>query len=77
MKVDLPTSLNKYFWGDDLNDIKWPKGKNYIVQTLLEKGNKDAIGWLFGQVDKSQIVRMLPGLRLSQKSLNFWTIYLA
>jgi hypothetical protein len=75
--MNLPARLKKYFWGDDLGDIKWPNHKKYIVQTLLEKGNGGAISWLFGHVSKIKISRMLPKLRLSKKSLNFWKIYLS
>ena len=77
MKMNLPATLKKYFWGDELNDIKWPNHKKYIVQTLLERGNSGAIKWLFNFVSKVQIRQMLPGLRLSKKSLNFWKIYLS
>ena len=75
--MNLPASLKKYFWGDDLGDIKWPNHKKYIAQTLLEKGNGGAIHWLFGRVSKDQVIQMLPGLRLSKKSSNFWKIYLS
>ncbi len=77
MKINLPNSLKKYFWGDNLSDIKWPDHKKYITQTLLEKGNSGAVRWLFSHVDKVQIVQMLPELRLSQKSSNFWKVYLS
>lgn len=75
--MNLPTTIKKYFWGDNLDDIRWPDHKKYITQTLLEKGNGSAISWLFDHVDKNQITRMLPKLRLSKKSLNFWKIYLS
>ena len=77
MKVNLPAALKKYFWGDDLNDITWSNHKKYIVQTLLEKGSDHAIGWLLNQVNKVQIKQMLPRLKLSKKSMNFWKIYLS
>jgi hypothetical protein len=77
MKINLPTSLKKYFWGDNLNDLKWPDHKKYIIQTLLEKGNGRAIRWLFNLTSKSQIIQLLPEFRLSKKSLNFWETYLS
>jgi hypothetical protein len=75
--MNLPTSLEKYFWGDNLSDIKWPNHRKYIIQTLLERGNSRAIEWLFDNVSKVQIMQMLPKLRLSQKSSNFWKMYLS
>jgi hypothetical protein len=76
MGLTLPAGIQKYFWGDDLNDLAWPKHRKYIVQTILERGNKEAVRWLFSSTDKTQIKRMLPKLKLSKKSLNFWKIYL-
>lgn len=75
--MNLPDKLKKYFWGDNLDDLKWPNHKKYIVKTLLEKGNGGAINWLFGHINKTQITKMLPKLRLSRKSSNFWKIYLS
>ena len=77
MKMNLPITLKKYFWGDNLDDLKWPNRKKYIVQTLLEKGNIGAIRWLFNHISKAQIMGMLPELRLSRKSLDFWKTYLS
>lgn len=74
--MDLPVALKKYFWGDNLDDIRWPKHQKYIAQTLLDKGNENAISWLFSLVGKNKITRMLPKLKLSKKSSNFWKIYL-
>jgi len=77
VKINLPRSIKKYFWGDNLNDLKWPDHKKYIIQTLLEKGNDRAIKWLFNLTSKSQIIQLLPKFRLSKKSLNFWKTYLS
>lgn len=77
IKMPLPSILKKYFWGDDLKDISWSLHKKYIIQTLLEKGGSGAIRWLFSSVNKVQLVEILPKLKLSKKSLNFWKIYLS
>lgn len=76
MRLRLPSFIKKYFWGDDLSELAWPKHRKYIVQTLLEKGNKKAIAWLFSKVEKQELKRLLPSLKLSKKSSNFWRIYL-
>jgi len=75
--MNLPVRLKKYFWGDNLDDIKWPSHKKYIAQTLLEKGNRGAISWLFKRISKVKVAQMLPKLRMSKKSLHFWKIYLS
>jgi hypothetical protein len=75
--TDLPGDAQKYFWGDDLSDLSWEKHKNYIIQTLLEKGDRASLRWLFTRVSKSEVQKLLPDLRLQPKSSNFWKIYLS
>ena len=74
---NIPYSVAKYFWGDDLKDLNLESHKRYIVQTLLEKGNRESLEWLFSHFNKRIILDLLPGLKLSQKSANFWKIYLS
>ena len=69
--------MKKYFWGDALRELNWGDHQKYIIQTLLEKGNEDAIHWLFKMTNRSEIKQLLPELKLSPKSANFWKIYLA
>lgn len=75
MKINLPATIKKYFWGDNLDDIKWPNHKKYITQTLLEKGDEKAVVWLLGKVGQTEIKQILPKLKLSEKSKNFWQLY--
>ncbi len=42
-----PRSVGRYFWGDNLHEISLEKQAKYITQTLLEKGDTDAVRWLF------------------------------
>lgn len=77
MIPSLPAQAAQYFWGDDLNDLDLEKHQSYIVQTLLEKGNAESIRWLFMHVGREQIREMLPHLKLSPKSSNFWRLYLS
>lgn len=77
MKPSLPPTITKYFWGDDLSQLSWEKNEKYITQTILEKGDHNAISWLLSHVDKSYLKKQLPHLKLSDKSTNFWSQYLA
>lgn len=77
MALTVPEYTKKYFWGDNLNDLSWPKHKKYIIQTLLEKGELDSLKWLFQNVSKEEVLELLPELRLLPKSSNFWHIYLS
>lgn len=73
----IPADIAGYFWGDNVNELTIDHNRNYIVQTLLDRGNTDALKWLFSTVDKQTIKRLLPTLKLSKKSANFWNLYLS
>lgn len=73
----LPPFITQYFWGDDLKELNLSKNQKYIIQTLLERGNTDALRWLFHYIDKKTIKDYLPTLKLSKKSARFWNLYLS
>lgn len=74
---NIPSDIAKYFWGDNLKELSLGKNQKYIIQTLLETGNSEALKWLFSVIDKQTIKNFLPSLRLSEKSAHFWNIYLS
>ena len=73
----IPSDIARYFWGDDLKQLSINKNQKYIIQTLFEIGNSEALKWLFSTIDKQTIKNFLPELRLSKKSAHFWNIYLS
>lgn len=73
----LPSYVRQYFWGDNLSELNLEKNQKYIIEVILEKGNRDAIRWLFEKIDKKIISNLLPSLNLSKKSANFWQTYLS
>ena len=75
MDQDIPSQAKKYFWGDDLSQLDFRSHQRYIIQTLLNKGDVNAISWLFGSVGVDTIKTMLPQLKLDEKSRNYWNIY--
>ena len=77
MPSSLPKAVSKYFWGDDLQELNWPVHKKYISKTLLDKGDLPSVKWLLNQVSGQEILDLLPSLKLSPKSRNFWQIYLS
>ncbi|MEX0895911.1 MAG: hypothetical protein WDZ94_03145 [Patescibacteria group bacterium] len=77
MQPQLPTHVQKYFWGDNLEELSWDQHKKYIVQTLLDKGDMQSLNWLFQHISRAEIKRFLPTLKLQPKSSNFWQIYLS
>ncbi|MGA2910827.1 MAG: hypothetical protein ABSE04_03470 [Candidatus Microgenomates bacterium] len=77
MVQPLPNQAKQYFWGDNLNELEWPKYKKYIIQTLLDKSDIASVHWLFTKVSKREIQALLPSLKLQSKSSNFWKVYLS
>lgn len=77
MSTALPASAQKLFWGDNLDELSWSKHQTYITQTVLEKGDTEAVSWLFQQLPKSELKHQLPELKLTEKSRTFWTLYLS
>lgn len=77
MSDNLPPEVVKYFWGDDLNELSWISHKKYISQTLLEKGDWKSIKWLCEKLSRKEILDKLAEYKLTDKSRNFWQIYLS
>ncbi len=75
--MTLPLFVAQYFWGDNLQEINLEKHAKYIAQTLLERGDTEALNWLFSVFPKQVIKKNLPDLKMSKKSTHFWKIYLS
>ncbi len=71
----LPSFLNKYFWGDNLNEINLKDHKNYIAKTILSIGDIEAIKWLNSKFDRTFLKSILESNRIDDKSRNFWRLY--
>lgn len=71
----LPKFAQKYFWGDDLDQLNWQSHQKYITQTLLDKGDAQAISWLMKQLPKETLKKTIPNIKLTPKSRNFWELY--
>ena len=74
---NLPKTVAKYFWGDNLKDLNWRDHKDYITKTILDKGNSQAITWLMAKTDRNYIKKIAKGKELGPKSKNFWNFYLS
>lgn len=77
MQKTIPNQAKKYFWGDDLDQLNWEEHQIYITQTLLDRGDVDSVSWLFKQISKKDVLKLLPKLKMSPKSSNFWKVYLS
>jgi len=71
----LPEFLNKYFWGDNLEEINLKDHRNYIAKTILTIGDLEAVKWLNNKYDSSFLKGLLDSKRVDDKSRNFWKLY--
>jgi len=75
--TNIPASVTKYFWGDDLSELSWDTHQDYITETILERGDSPAVHWLLSSTTRDSILNSLPDYKLSPKSANFWKVYLS
>lgn len=73
---NLPPFITKYFWGDNLNELNWETHKEYIVRTILEKGNLEAVRWVLKSTDKETLKKII-NKKMDPKSQHFWKLYLS
>jgi len=73
---NLPLFITKYFWGDDLSELSWETHKEYIVKTILEKGDLEAVKWILKNTDKDTLKKIIDQ-KMDPKSQNFWKFYLS
>jgi hypothetical protein len=66
------------FWDVDPKKIDPEKHKRYIIERMLEFGNKDEIRWLFSFYTKRLIRNTLERSRgvLHKKTKNLWSLVL-
>jgi hypothetical protein len=73
----LARSLKPIFWDTDLDKIDIQQNKGYIIERILEFGDKPAVKWLLATYSLSDIKKALEESRsISKKSRNFWEILL-
>lgn len=74
MKITkLPAFLEKYFWDVDFEKVDRKQSALYIIHRLLDKGNDQAIKWIYQTYDKHLIQEVVTNRRgFSAKTANFW-----
>ena len=69
----LPSFLNKYFWDTDAKNLDVKKNEPYVIERLLEYGDRDAAAWMMRHYERTAIMNILMRSRaLSLKSASFW-----
>ncbi len=78
MKRDsLPVEYRKYFWDIDIHELSVSRDSRFIIERLLEYGDKDAVFWLLHHYPREEIADVVrKSRRLSARSANFWAFFL-
>ncbi len=75
---NLADHLRPFFWETDLDKISIEENKTYIIERILELGDRDAVQWLFANISRDDIKKALEESKnISYKSQNFWSIILS
>lgn len=73
-KVEYP---RPFFWETDLSKVNIEENKQYIIERILELGDRDAVQWLFSKFSLGEIKTTLEKSKcISEKSKSFWLIFL-
>lgn len=77
MDKHLPKKLKILFWDFNLEQINISQHKAFIIERLLEKGDFEAVKWIFQNLPKQEVETViLKSPNISQKTRNFWQIVL-
>lgn len=68
----LPDYVMELFKGEKSQNISWQSQRNYVVKTIMNKGDERSIGWLMRQLNKQALIKLLPRLKLEKSRVEFW-----
>ncbi|MDO8452469.1 MAG: hypothetical protein Q7S79_01830 [bacterium] len=68
----IPTFLQKYFWDINSKNMDPKKYPKYVMERILELGDKKAVTWLRKTFGDKKIKSSLTNIKLSSKSKNYW-----
>ena len=71
----LPGFLKQYFWDVDFEKLDFGKYPVYVSERILEHGNIKAVKWLFKNIPKKELIKIIAETRqLSARSANYWAL---
>jgi hypothetical protein len=69
---DIPRFLEKYFWDVNFSELSKEKNFQFIIERILEYGDRKEIQWMKNNFSSEQIKeKILKSKNLSPKSANF------
>ena len=73
----LPKFLQSYFWDVDFKNLDTDKYSHFILERILEYGDKKDLNWATEHLSKDAFKKTVFCSRsLSPKSANFWALIL-
>ncbi len=69
----LPDYVMELFSGEKSQNISWQGQRNYVVKTIMNKGDERSIGWLMRQMNKQALIKLLPRLKLDKRRIEYWS----
>lgn len=70
--MSLPPHIQKYFWDINSKGLEPKRYPEYVMERILEFGDKKAVDWLKKTYGERKIKNTLGKLKLSSKSKNYW-----
>jgi hypothetical protein len=76
MIKQIPSTLKKYFWDCDFNELSLENHRTFIVERLLMFGNTRDIQWILSKIPLEIFKNIIhKSRRLDNKTRNFWEFY--
>ena len=73
----IPSAFNKYFWDTDFKNIVPSQNPLFVIQRLLDKGDRESVSWVLKNFDRETIKKTFTTLRdYSPKVAYFWKLFL-
>jgi nicotinamide mononucleotide adenylyltransferase len=71
----IPKFLKNYFWDVDIAEVDKEKNEKFIIERILEHGNKKAVNWMKKTFPKNRIKDVVrKSRRLSLRTANYWAV---
>lgn len=61
--------LHSLFWDTDLSKLDIEKNKQYIIERILELGDRNAVRWLFSNISSEEIRNTLKKSKIISKKV--------
>lgn len=73
--MKMPGFLRRYFWDVDFTGLG-AKDSVFIIERILEYGDKPAVEWMLNNFSRARIKKVLSERRgFSKKSCNYWSLF--